>query len=304
MISIVADGSLQDIVFRLVQTIEAEGGIIELVEAARKEAPKNSELKDFEEKIKQKTGAGQSTTHKAWKIPFEENPNFTGRKELLENLENNLNKGESTALTQAIHGLGGIGKTQLAVKYTYEYQEKYKVIWWLRAEEETTLASDYGDLALTLGLTTSTDTTEQIKAVKDWLEAHNKWLLVFDNAPEPKAIHNYVPTKRMGHVIITSRHHDWSATTIPLEVNAWNQEESLNYLKKRLNFSKEQKDKAKELTKELGNLPLALAQAAGYIVETQIDVETYLQIFKTKRRELWENEEAPLHYIEKQVGKN
>ena len=173
----------------------------------------------------------------AWKVPFEENLNFTGRKELLKDLKDNLNKGETTAVTQAIHGLGGIGKTQLAVKYTYENQKEYEVIWWLHSEEESSLATDYGRLALTLKLTTSEDIREQIQAAEKWLNNNNdKWLLVFDNAKDPETIHNYVPTRHRGHIIITSRYHNWSTTAKELEVKVWSEEEAIRYLEKRVEF--------------------------------------------------------------------
>ena len=304
--NIAADGDLLDIAFEIVQTAEAEEWIMDLVEGARRANPNNSRLRAFEEKIKQDPEIGQSITHKAWKIFHEENFNFAGREELLESLENNLNKGEAAALTQAIHGLGGIGKTQLAVKYTYKYQKQYEVIWWLRAEEETTLASDYGRLALELAVTTSVKVEEQIQATQNWLNSNDKWLLVFDNATDSKIIHRYVPNKHLGHIIITSRNPNWGAIATPLQVRIWTEKESLDFLLNRLSFSldERQREKAKELGEELGYLPLALAQAAAYIDNNNQDIEAYLQLFRTQRQELWKNEEAPIHYIEKQAGKS
>jgi hypothetical protein len=78
-----------------------------------------------------------------WNIPHGRNPNFTGRVELLDALERALASTQAAALTQAIHGLGGVGKTQLAVEYAYRHAVEYELVWWVRAEEPATLAADY-----------------------------------------------------------------------------------------------------------------------------------------------------------------
>ncbi len=247
---------------------------------------------------------GTDATHKAWRVLYDENPNFTGRKELLKKLAANLKKKKNTAIPQVIHGLGGVGKTQIAVSYTYKYQKKYKLVWWIRSEEETILAIDYGKLALELSLTTSVKVEEQIKAIQNWLNTHDKWLLVFDNATDPKIIHRYVPNKHLGHIIITSRNPNWGDIATPLQVRIWTEKESLSFLTNRLSFSLNEKQKinAKELGEELGCLPLALAQAAAYIDNNDQDIEAYLQLFRTQRQELWEDEEAPIHYPRKQLS--
>src|SRR5581483_1326391 len=81
-----------------------------------------------------------------WQVPYLRNPNFTGRDQILLDLHAALQSGRPAALTQAIAGLGGIGKPQLALEYCYLYASEYSVVWWLRAEEPTTLASDYARL--------------------------------------------------------------------------------------------------------------------------------------------------------------
>ena len=227
-------------------------------------------------------------------IPYLENEDFTGRTELLAKLTDNLKNEQTAVIAQAIHGLGGIGKTQIALKYTYKHQKEYKVIWWLRAEEETTLRTNYANLAVELKLTTSSEQEEQVKATKSWLKKYDKWLLVFDNAPDPESIHDYIPSTPLGHVIITSRYFNWGKSS--LKVNVWSRGESLAYLEKRLHFPKEQQSQANELAEELGDFPLALAQAASYIFENEITIEEYLHIFRTQRQELWENEGAPSEY--------
>ena len=103
----------------------------------------------------------------AWKVPHNRNSSFTGREPLLEELANNLAKGETTALTQAIYGLGGVGKTQIALEYTHKYQDNYKVVWWVNSETELTLLTDYASLALVLGLTNTTEIEQQKEFTKN-----------------------------------------------------------------------------------------------------------------------------------------
>jgi hypothetical protein len=118
-----------------------------------------------------------------WNVPHNRNPNFTGREEHLASLKTALNSGKSAALTQAIHGLGGVGKTQLALEYAYRNLAEYDIVWWVRSEEPATLAADYASLADALDLPEKEAADQEliIKAVKQWLEQNPKWLLVFDN---------------------------------------------------------------------------------------------------------------------------
>ena len=135
-----------------------------------------------------------------WNLPNLRNPNFTGRGSLLEDLREALTSGKPAAVTQAIAGLGGVGKTQLATEYAYRYASDYEAVWWVRSEEAASLAFDYADLAGELGLPEK-DAAEQkvaVEAVCRWLEQHMGWLLVFDNVPGPVDVRDYIPGERPG----------------------------------------------------------------------------------------------------------
>ncbi len=222
----------------------------------------------------------------AWRVPYNRNLSFTGRKALLEKLANNLENGKSTALTQTIYGLGGIGKTQLALEYAHRYKHKYKVVWWVNSETETALLTDYGALALVLKLTTSDEIEKQREFSKNWFNTKDEWLLVFDNAEAYSSIKNYLPTNGKGHVLITSRNPNWGRTIISLPIDVWKRTESVEFLKNSLNFEIEEEAVANELAEELGDLPLALDQAAAYIKENDGNINTYLELFREKRIEL------------------
>ena len=155
-----------------------------------------------------------------WNVPHRRNPSFTGRGDLLEALHGSGGETRPVVLTQVLRGLGGIGKTQLALEYAYRYGGTYRLVWWVRAEEPETLASDYAALAQALQLPqhAAQDQPEIIAAVRQWLERHEGWLLILDNAPEPAAIHAYLPRSPYGHIVITSRHFGWGRTAKSLTV--------------------------------------------------------------------------------------
>src|SRR5437762_4835878 len=121
-----------------------------------------------------------------WNVPFPQNLFFIGREDLLTQLHDQLQKGRTAALSQAISGLGGVGKTQLAVEYTYRFHQDYQAVLWAHAESPETLISSYTEIATLLNLPVK-DTQEQtviIQAVKVWLQNQRDWLLILDNADE------------------------------------------------------------------------------------------------------------------------
>src|SRR5512134_887494 len=171
-----------------------------------------------------------------WNLPHR-NPHFTGREELIEHLRRNLTAGTATALTQtaAIHGLGGGGKTQLAIEYAYRFKDDYDVVWWLRAEDPVLLAGDCTALARALDLHEK-DAREQaiiIEAVRRWLETHGRWLLVYDNAEDRKVVRDALPRAPTGHILITSRNPAWGGIAQALPLDRWPREDSIRFLRER-----------------------------------------------------------------------
>jgi len=224
------------------------------------------------------------------------NPNFTGREDLLTRLRTALTSGQPAALTQAIHGLGGVGKTQLAVEYAYRHADDYDLVWWVRAEEPAALAADYAALARPLDLPERDEPDQRlvVQAVRRWLGQHDGWLLVFDNARRPEDLRPYLPPGGAGHVLLTSRNPHWRALASPLTVKVMERAESVAFLLKRTGQTDEAA--AGQLAEALGDLPLALAQAGAYISQTGTTFPTYLDLFQTRRTELWEKERPPLDY--------
>src|SRR5262249_55309719 len=114
-----------------------------------------------------------------WNVPYLRNRNFTEPGNRLSELREALRSGKPAALTQALSGLGGAGKTQLAIEYAYRFAGDYAIVWWLRSEEPAILAADYASLAQKLDLPEK-DATEQpliTAAVREELRHRNDWLL-------------------------------------------------------------------------------------------------------------------------------
>jgi tetratricopeptide (TPR) repeat protein len=231
-----------------------------------------------------------------WNVPHRRNRNFTGRLDLLESLHSRLTSGQTAALVQALSGLGGIGKTQTAVEYAYRHAGDYEVVWWVRAEDPATLAGDFAALAQELKLPESSvaDQGLVIAAARRWLERNSGWLVIFDNVPVPKDVEEYIPAAASGHVIVTSREPNWGGLGSRLPVSEMTSGEAIEFLLKRT--QQEDLNAANALSQEVANLPLALEQAAGYIEATGAGLDSYVTLFRSRRRELWSEERPPSDY--------
>jgi tetratricopeptide (TPR) repeat protein len=216
---------------------------------------------------------------------------FVGRTGPLQRLGEGLAGEGVVAVTQvhAIHGMGGVGKTQLAARYARTHRDAYDVIWWLRAEQPAALRADFARLAVALGLTGAGDVDEQdaIDSAREWLERNRRWLLVFDNVVGPEDIAELVPEGDGGHVVITSRAHaDWrSLGAQPLGLDVWEREEAVEFLFVR--SGERDRVVADAVAQALGDLPLALEQAAAYSSRQVIGLVGYLQRLQDRAPELF-----------------
>ncbi len=215
------------------------------------------------------------------------NRNFTGRESLLTQLRNHLAAGSAAAL----HGLVGNGKSQIAIEYAWRWASTYSRIVWLQAETSETLGRDFDALANDLNLFNGNKPAERevvIKAVCNHLEQNPGWLLIFDNAPDPRAVEHAVP-RAGGHVIFTSRYTAWGKQAASLRVDVWPPEEAEQFLLKFAAGGEEQ-DSAAQLAQELGYLPLALQHVAAYCGQSGLSLAGYLPLFRKRRLELFEPE--------------
>jgi tetratricopeptide (TPR) repeat protein len=206
------------------------------------------------------------------------NPNFVGRDEMIEDIRARLQETDrpATVLQNALYGLGGVGKTQLALEYAYRHQADYRLVWWIPADDEFSVVRSLVSLARRLGLQSRVDATENVELALEALRTDpqfGRWLLVFDNAEDPDVIRNYLPSGS-GDVLITSRSHLWEAEMSAIEVSVFSPDESTQLLTERWKGVSE--DGALRLADELGHLPLALVQAAAFHTQTAMPLEQYL----------------------------
>ncbi len=220
-----------------------------------------------------------------WNVPYRRNLNFSGRDALLEKVQQTLAAAPMHVV--ALTGLSGIGKTQLAIEFAFLSAHAYSLVWWVRAEEPTKLAADFAALANELDLPQKAEQDERkiIAAVRDWLErSPDNWLLIFDHAPDAAAVKSYLPQSSTGHVLITSRNPTWRRIAVQLDVDVLAREESVEFLLART--GQEDRRAAAELAEELGDLPLALEQAAAYIETMEKPLADYLRLFRTRQKDL------------------
>ena len=144
-----------------------------------------------------------------WNVPYPRNSFFIGREEILARLRKQLQASQAIALSQpqAITGLGGIGKTQIAVEYAYRFHQDYQVVLWARAENTETLTSSYVTIASLLNLPEQKEQEQEItvQVVKTWLQTHSGWLLMLDNADDLSQVPAFLPPALGGHLLLTTR---------------------------------------------------------------------------------------------------
>lgn len=227
---------------------------------------------------------------------------FTGREAQLKRLKQLLSESGSVALTQrvTISGLGGIGKTQLALEYAHRWHaEVYRAAFWVNAAEVSTLQAGYYSLANTLELPerNEQDLDRCVQAVKRWLERATNWLLVLDNADNLQLARSFLPAKHRGHVLLTTRSQIVGTIAIKrTEIEEMEPAEGLHFLLKRARMVQDEaglanvatnvRDAALELVTLLGGHALALDQAGAYVEETGASFSDYIQLYHEARQSL------------------
>ena len=229
-----------------------------------------------------------------WNVPHNRNRNFAGRDDLLDRLHDELIDRNAVAVSQAITGLGGVGKTQIAIEYAYRYASEYDLVWWIMAEHDEALKSGYVALAPKLRLEESRNLDEVVFAVREWLGQNGRWLLVFDNAREPQHVRSFLPQGHTGHVLVTSRNPQWRSLSGLVRVEVWEPQQAIEFLKRRTGL--DDPLTADALARALGYLPLALEQAAAYIEAKGTSLAEYLTRFNKHELRLLEAGQAGTDY--------
>jgi tetratricopeptide (TPR) repeat protein len=246
--------------------------------------------------------APHTTFPAIWNIPYPRNPFFLGREKELAQIHQHLHTNQATALSQpqAISGLGGIGKTQLALEFAYRYHQKYQAVLWAFAESLETLISSYLTLASLLQLP-EREAKEQeviVQAVKHWLHTHHGWLLILDNADDLKLLYGFLPSSHQGHLLLTTRATVTGRLAHRLEIETLRPGHGALLLLRRaallepsadlMQAIQSEREQALAICQEMGGLPLALDQAGAYLEETGIDLASYQHLYQQHRAMLLE----------------
>ncbi|WP_067171615.1 FxSxx-COOH system tetratricopeptide repeat protein [Microtetraspora niveoalba] len=222
------------------------------------------------------------------------NPAFTGRSAALETLRDQLVGGsQAVVLPQALYGLGGVGKTQVALEYAHRFMADYDLVWWIPAEQPELINPSLAELAGRLGMRVGDSVVEGAEAAREALrrgEPYSRWLLIFDNAGDPEEVRGFLPGGP-GHVLVTSRNRSWSSVAAPLEVDVFSREESLEHLQRRV--PELDPGEALRVAEALGYLPLAVEQAAAWLGETGMSAGEYISQLETQTAEILSTNPPP-----------
>ncbi len=163
------------------------------------------------------------STRFVWNAPIRKTLGFFARDELLQRLERNVMPitPHSPVSVSVIIGGKGLGKSSLALEFAHRNRDKFEVVWWCRANDNTSMLSDLRELARSLKLAhDSTDALNAARAARRWCETGGeRWLLVFDNATDPDSVVPWIPLTGNGVALITSRVNAWGSASHYLPVD-------------------------------------------------------------------------------------
>ena len=233
-----------------------------------------------------------------WNVPYRRNTFFTGREQVLTLLHDTFCSGKVAAQSQAVSGLGGIGKTQIAVEYAHRYHGEYQVILWVRGDTREKMLSDIAALASMLNLKEQHEQEQQlvIEAIRYWLRKNTKWLLIIDNIEDLKFVRTILPSTARGHNLLTTRTQTTGNIAQRIDLEKMTLEEGALFLLRRTKIlaqdaslqdaSTADCQRAKAIAEVLDGLPLALDQAGAYIEESGCNLSNYLCRYQAGRIKL------------------
>ncbi|GIF98602.1 FxSxx-COOH system tetratricopeptide repeat protein [Catellatospora citrea] len=214
------------------------------------------------------------------------NTRFTGREGDLRRLRAQLRtRARATVVLSgaqpiALQGMGGIGKTQLAIEYAHRFRSSYDVVWWINADQVGDIESSLMDLGGQLSIPMESSTPENARAVLQALSRGKlRWLLILDNAEDPDAMERLLKYTQ-GRVLITSRNPSWGEWATPMQVDVFQRRESVNHLSQRVPSIVP--DEAYQIAELLGDLPIAIAAAGAWLADTGTRPEEYLRLIQSR----------------------
>ena len=209
---------------------------------------------------------------------------LAGREALLADLRERFAADAGSPVVVALCGLGGVGKSSVALEYAHRFQHEYALVWQVSAEQPTTLTAELTELANLLGLHELMDRGDPVLRLHAGLAARaDRWLLVLDNVIDPEAVRRVIPPAGNGRVLITTQYSPWPIGQ-HVDVPVLEPELAVSFL---LTHTRDtDRTAALALAEELGLLPLALAQAGAYLETTGRSLGQYRQLLAAHRRDV------------------
>lgn len=204
---------------------------------------------------------------------------FVGREAELAAIDRSLTATGVGVVTQAITGLGGVGKSTLVEQYAWGHRETFNPVWWITAEDQTRIDAGLAGLGARLNPFLAVMPTPIAAAwTTNWLATHEGWLVVLDNATEPDVIAGVVHRLPLGRFLITSRLSvGWHGVAEPLRLDVLTVEQAVELLTRITAGTVRDMADAEALCAELGCLPLAVEQAGAYLAQTGMSPAEYLE---------------------------
>lgn len=230
-----------------------------------------------------------------WNVPRRHNAYFTGRSTVLDQLYEAFNVENDVGMIspQAITGLGGMGKTQVAAEYAYRFRAEYQAVLWVRADTRENLQADFVAIARQLKRPQELlqDQASLIQTMSEWFRSQSGWLLIFDNVDNPDLVGPFLPGAALGHILATTRAGAVAAwVSQPLRLEELETDAGALCILRRASLLSEQQQlrdasparvkAARQLADMMKGLPLALEQVGAYIDDTDCGVLGYLDLYK------------------------
>ncbi|MFJ6675820.1 FxSxx-COOH system tetratricopeptide repeat protein [Actinosynnema sp. NPDC091369] len=196
--------------------------------------------------------------------------------------------GANPVLPVALRGMSGVGKSHTVAEYVHRHASEYEVVWWIPASHPESVDRAFVELAERLGVAGAGTADRAVPAVVDALRRgapYRRWILVFDNADRPQDVRRYFPAGN-GHIVVTSRNSEWAGFARLVDVDVFTRAESIELLHRRAGDLDDAE--ADALAEALGDLPLAVEQAAAWHAQTLMQVSQYLRLLEQNRVELLE----------------
>ncbi|MBE3561922.1 MAG: helix-turn-helix domain-containing protein [Ktedonobacteraceae bacterium] len=237
------------------------------------------------------------STPSVWQIPYQRNPFFSGREEILRRLHTLLSRQTGSIAVQpyALCGMAGIGKTQVALEYAYRYGQHYSAVLWVQADTEETVHASLASIVQQLQLMDEEGTDRNIvDTVLHWLGERQDWLLIVDNIEDVECIRPFLPKIGGGALLVTTRLQAPGSMAQSIEVPQMTLEEGAEFLLRRTRLVEPQSAAGEDastpsptdyaeacmLVEMMGGLPQALNQAGAYIEETLCSLSDFLHLFQ------------------------